>query len=139
MHHRYATLPQPLSSGEKMRLASIDKALMTLEQDYAPYLEQDTMRADVQCMRSWIDACSKQGDPEATEYLFEHGRALLEHMKERFEEARGDLQRIDEESPIGANFNGGQSHRLNQAAETVLHASDTLSELLHLQTTPSKD
>lgn len=107
--------------------------LIELEQKYSPYLEQESLKGDVQCLRSWIEG-SQKGDAEAVEYLQEHGTALLENIKSKLQAAAREIQRIDEESPVGGHFSGAKSDRLNCAATTALHAEDHLAKALHDET-----
>jgi hypothetical protein len=111
-------------------LAGVQHDLQALEQQYGGYLEQESLKGDVQCLRSWIESYQK-GDAEAATYLSEHGTSLLENIKTKLKNAAREIQRIDEESPMGANFSGGKSDRLNKAAETALHAEHQLAEALN--------
>ncbi len=108
-------------------LEAMHTDLLELEQKHRDCIEQEELQADVQCLRTWIESYQK-GELEAAEFLNEHGAALLEDIKTKLQTASREIQRIDEESPVSANFNGGESDRLNKAAETVAHAQSELTQ-----------
>lgn len=120
---------QRLDKASNPTFSEIRNDLLQLEQDYDGYLEQESLKSDLQCLRSWIESCQK-GDGEAITYLEQHGTALLDNMKTKLQTAAREMQRIDEESPSGANFSGGKADRLNKAAETVLQAEHKLAGAL---------
>lgn len=117
-------------------LEAVNNDLIELELKYSSYLEQEELHSAVQCLRTWIESYQK-GDNEAVQYLSEHGSALLENIKTKFKTAAREIQRIDEESPVGGNFSGGKYDRLNKAAETVIHAEDELAKAFNTEPTPS--
>lgn len=118
-------------------LTAVYSDLTQLERKYTAYLEQEELRSDVQCLRSWIESC-QNGDAEAADYLGEHGSALIENIKVKLQNAAREIQRIDEESPVGVNFTGGKSDRLNKAAKTALHAEDELAKALNDESKPAE-
>lgn len=116
-------------------LEAVQHDLMELEGHYSQYLEQESLKSDVQCLRSWIEA-TRDGDLEAAGFLQEHGTSLLENIKSKLQTAAREMQRIDEESPVGGHFSGGKSDRLNCAAQTAMHAEDHLAKALHDESAP---
>ena len=124
------------ATGTLANLDAVRTDLAELEDRYSQYLEQESVRSDVQCLRSWLEAhCS--GDKEASAMLEEHGEALLENIKCKLQESSREIQRLDEESPIGGQYSGGKANRINQAAQTALHAEEQLAEALQHQLKPS--
>lgn len=119
----HATLPHT------KYLDAVHTDLLELERKYSSYLEQESVKADVECLRTWIEAY-RNGDIEAAEYLGEHGTTLLENVKSKLHAASREFQRVDEESPNGCNFNGAKADWLNKAATTALHAEDQLAKAI---------
>ncbi len=111
-------------------LVAVQEDLNQLETEFGQYLEQEDLKSDVQCLRTWIESY-QQGDQEATEYLHEHGSAMLANIKEKLKTAAREIQRIDEESPVSENFSGGKADRLNNAAAAAIHAEDQLGKALN--------
>ncbi len=124
-------------SSSQRPMDMVGQDLSTLEGQYTEYLVEESLQAEVQCLRTWVDAY-QSGDREAAEFLREHGAALLEDIKCKLHLASRERQRIDEESPISANYEGHAASRMNEAAETALHAEAKLSEALH-QDMPSAE
>lgn len=118
-------------------LAAVNDDLEQLETEFGQYLEQESLKSDVQCLRNWI-ASHQAGDHEAADYLREHGPSLIANIKEKLKIAAREMQRIDEESPIGGNFSGGKADRLNNAAAAAVHAESELGKALTGGTAPEE-
>lgn len=129
--HHHSPLPGSIAG----HFEAVRRDLAALEEKYGQYLEQESLSADVQCLRSWVDA-QADGDAEAMSLLDEHGEALLENIKCKLQDSSREIQRLDEESPIGGQFTGGKSDRINQAARTALHAEEELSKALQHERHP---
>jgi hypothetical protein len=122
---------------EVPELEEVQTDLADLEDTYGQYLEQESLKSDIQCLRSWMEA-ALAGDEEAMSYIEEHAVSLLENVKNKLHAACKEIQRIDEESPSGCNFTGGKCDRINKAAATALHAEQILGKALN-QPLPEKN
>lgn len=105
---------------------ALNKQIHQLKEHYGKYIEEEAIRTDIDSLSEWIDNYLAN-QPDAAEYLQEHGAKMMESIRNRLKLAVEEAQRIEEESPNAKNFTGGKVDRLN----TVLKITDTAEQTLH--------
>lgn len=120
--------------GQDLTLEALHDQLCQLKTRYHECLEQESLVEDVDSLREWIESYL-HGSLAAGEYLNEHGVVLMDNIKCKLKCGCAEMQRIDEESPIGENYTGRQAHRLSRAAALAVKAEKHLEKVIERETT----
>lgn len=120
--------------GEDLTLEALHDQLCQLKTRYHECLEQESLVEEVDSLREWIESYL-HGSIAAGEYLSEHGMILMDNIKSRLKCGCEEMQRIDEESPLGERNTGRQAHRLSRAAALAAQAEAQLVNVIGRETT----
>ena len=110
-------------------LDSLHKQINQLKEQYGKYIEEESIRSDIDSLSDWIEAYLAN-KPDAAEYLQEHGVKAMESIRDRLKMAVEEMHRIEEESPNAKNFSGGKVDRLHTALKITGHAEESLQKAL---------
>lgn len=105
----------PKESCTGATIDSLYSEVNQLQAKYEKLLGQEGLEDDIQALKISLEKC-KNGSSEAADYLREHGKDVLNNVKERLKAALIEQERIVEESPaVAQRSDGKQAHIASRA------------------------